>query len=203
MNVQIKEQFSENINRLKNLVSIYESYLAGEGSGRRAFQKTDVLRAATVFLQASLKDLLCNLAHSELPVAAAVCTVATRNGETTDMKQGYATTRTSHSVAPTAASVSQTVPALKPETSSADDLQAIVGGQEGRGNFDTRAIREMLNTAGADPKTPRRTIRRTELRQIVPLADSTIYEMERRGEFPLRFFLTPRCMVWDLAEVMA
>ena len=71
------------------------------------------------------------------------------------------------------------------------------------GNFDARAIREMLKTAGTDPKALCRTIRRTELRQIVPLADSTIYEMERRGEFPQRFFLTPRCVVWDLAEVMA
>jgi prophage regulatory protein len=61
----------------------------------------------------------------------------------------------------------------------------------------------LLQTASADPKGLRRTIRRTELRQIVPLADSTIYEMERRGEFPQRFFLTPRCVVWDLAEVMA
>ena len=48
-----------------------------------------------------------------------------------------------------------------------------------------------------------RTIRRHELRQIVPLADSTIYEMEQRGEFPRRFALTPRCVVWDLAEVEA
>lgn len=65
--------------------------------------------------------------------------------------------------------------------------------------------------AGADlpqlvPPNPlpfRRTIRRAELRQIVPLADTTIYEMERRGEFPRRFNLTPRCIVWDLAEVEA
>jgi prophage regulatory protein len=71
-----------------------------------------------------------------------------------------------------------------------------------RGSFDARAVRELLQTASADPKGLRRTIRRTELRQIVPLADSTIYEMERRGEFPQRFFLTPRCVVWDLAEVM-
>ncbi|CAM8753338.1 AlpA family phage regulatory protein [Burkholderia pseudomallei] len=49
----------------------------------------------------------------------------------------------------------------------------------------------------------RRTIRRQELRQIVPLAETTIYEMERRGEFPRRFNLTPRCVVWDLAEVEA
>jgi prophage regulatory protein len=47
----------------------------------------------------------------------------------------------------------------------------------------------------------RRTVRRPELRKIVPLADTTIYEMEQRGEFPRRFYLTPRCVVWDLAEV--
>jgi prophage regulatory protein len=49
----------------------------------------------------------------------------------------------------------------------------------------------------------KRTIRRAELRQIVPVADTTIYEMEQRGEFPRRFYLTPRCVVWDLAEVEA
>jgi len=49
----------------------------------------------------------------------------------------------------------------------------------------------------------RRTIRRGELHQIVPLAETTIYEMEQRGEFPRRFRLTPRCVVWDLEEVEA
>ncbi|MBE0702845.1 MAG: AlpA family phage regulatory protein [Afipia sp.] len=49
----------------------------------------------------------------------------------------------------------------------------------------------------------RKTIRRPQLREIVPLADSTIYDMEQRGEFPQRFYLTPRCVVWDLAEVEA
>ena len=48
-----------------------------------------------------------------------------------------------------------------------------------------------------------RTIRRHELRLVVPLADSTIYEMEKRGDFPRRFNLTPRCVVWDLEEVEA
>ena len=53
-------------------------------------------------------------------------------------------------------------------------------------------------------ETPiRRTIRRKQLREIVPLADSTIYEMEQRGEFPRRFALSSRCVVWDLAEVEA
>lgn len=49
----------------------------------------------------------------------------------------------------------------------------------------------------------RRTIRRHELHQIVPLAETTIYEMEQRGEFPKRFRLTVRCVVWDLEEVEA
>ena len=46
----------------------------------------------------------------------------------------------------------------------------------------------------------RRTIRRHELHQIVPLAETTIYELEQRGEFPRRFRLTARCVVWDLED---
>jgi prophage regulatory protein len=74
-----------------------------------------------------------------------------------------------------------------------------------------RAAQEVCRAEGDElphllPKSPlpfRRTIRRTELREIVPLADTTIYDMERRGEFPRRFNLTARCVVWDLAEVEA
>lgn len=46
-----------------------------------------------------------------------------------------------------------------------------------------------------------RTIRRQQLKEIVPLADSTIFGMEQRGEFPRRFALSPRCVVWDLSEI--
>jgi prophage regulatory protein len=56
---------------------------------------------------------------------------------------------------------------------------------------------------GQVPQGGRRTIRRQQLRDMVPLADSTIYDMEQRGEFPQRFYLTSRCVVWDLAEVEA
>lgn len=55
----------------------------------------------------------------------------------------------------------------------------------------------------ASPLPFRRTIRRKELHQIVPLAETTIYEMEQRGQFPRRFRLTARCVVWDLDEVQA
>ena len=85
----------------------------------------------------------------------------------------------------------------------ADLLREAVRETEPLGAFDARAIRELYKAAPADPKWLRRTIRRSELRQIVPLADSTIYELERRGDFPQRFFLTARCVVWDLCEVLA
>lgn len=49
----------------------------------------------------------------------------------------------------------------------------------------------------------KRTIRRDQLRDMVPLADSTIYEMEQRGDFPRRFSISARCVVWDLTEVEA
>lgn len=67
----------------------------------------------------------------------------------------------------------------------------------------TEAYEALPQFPKRSPLPFRRTIRRDELRQIVPLAETTIYEMERRGEFPRRFNLTPRCVVWDLAEVEA
>jgi prophage regulatory protein len=52
-------------------------------------------------------------------------------------------------------------------------------------------------------RSHRTTIRREELRRIVPLGDTTIYELEQKGDFPRRFNLTARCVVWDLDEVEA
>jgi prophage regulatory protein len=62
-------------------------------------------------------------------------------------------------------------------------------------------IRQRFSMSRKFEMPVRRTIRRHQLREMVPLADSTIYEMEQRGEFPRRFALSPRCVVWDLAEV--
>jgi prophage regulatory protein len=67
----------------------------------------------------------------------------------------------------------------------------------------TQDARPADRSRPAERPALRRTIRRDELRKIVPLADTTIYELEQRGEFPRRFNLTPRCVVWDLAEVEA
>lgn len=49
----------------------------------------------------------------------------------------------------------------------------------------------------------RRFVRKSELRRIVPLGESTIYELEKSNDFPRRILLTPRVPVWDLAEVEA
>ncbi|MBG5820138.1 helix-turn-helix transcriptional regulator [Pseudomonas aeruginosa] len=68
---------------------------------------------------------------------------------------------------------------------------------------DTEAYEALPQFPKRSPLPFRRTIRRQELRQIIPLSETTIYEMERRGEFPRRFNLTPRCVVWDLAEIEA
>lgn len=90
-----------------------------------------------------------------------------------------------------------------PVSERARHTREAIRARQPRGAFDARAIRELSQAAPTDPAQLRRTIRRSELRQIVPLADSTIYELERRGDFPQRFFLTARCVVWDVAEVEA
>ena len=53
----------------------------------------------------------------------------------------------------------------------------------------------------ASPAPLRQAITRPQLRKIVPLGDTTIWEMEQRNEFPRRFFLTSRCVAWDFQEV--
>tara|TARA_R100001480_G_scaffold44024_1_gene57147 strand:+ start:6052 stop:6294 length:243 start_codon:yes stop_codon:yes gene_type:complete len=44
-------------------------------------------------------------------------------------------------------------------------------------------------------------INRKTLLAMIPLSDRTIYNMEKRGDFPRRIVLTSRKVVWVLAEV--
>lgn len=44
-------------------------------------------------------------------------------------------------------------------------------------------------------------INRKQLLEKVPLCERTILDMEKRGEFPKRFSVTRRLVVWDLAEI--
>lgn len=67
----IRSNTQRNLTRVRNLTKIYKDHLAGTGSGRRATDKADVLRAAVVFLHASLEDFLRDIARWKLPLAAA------------------------------------------------------------------------------------------------------------------------------------
>lgn len=49
----------------------------------------------------------------------------------------------------------------------------------------------------------KRAIRRPEILAKTGLSATTIYNLEKRGEFPQHFMLTPRCAVWFEAEVDA
>lgn len=46
-------------------------------------------------------------------------------------------------------------------------------------------------------------INRKRLLAMIPLSERTIFNMERRGEFPQRIALTRRNVAWDLAEIEA
>jgi len=47
--------------------------------------------------------------------------------------------------------------------------------------------------------TDQTNFRRQQLREIVRL-QTQIYDMEQRGDFPQRFYLTCRCVVWISPE---
>lgn len=54
---QITERLDRNVERVRNLASLYRA----EGQGRRGVQDTDVLRAAVVLLHAGMEDYLRSL----------------------------------------------------------------------------------------------------------------------------------------------
>src|SRR5690554_2581801 len=69
MREAIRERFTQNVVRVRSLISIYQNSVAGSGRGRRGPTKTDILRAATVLLHASLEDCLRSLAYWKLPLS--------------------------------------------------------------------------------------------------------------------------------------
>jgi prophage regulatory protein len=50
---------------------------------------------------------------------------------------------------------------------------------------------------------PKRFIRRPELLRKVGLSNTQIFYLERSGQMPRHILLTPRCAVWDEAEIEA
>lgn len=69
MKDQIAQRFERNIKRVRHLVGSY-SQIAGTGRGRRPVNTSDLLRAATVFLHATLEDFLRSIEMWKLPGAS-------------------------------------------------------------------------------------------------------------------------------------
>jgi acid stress-induced BolA-like protein IbaG/YrbA len=65
---EIGLRFQSNLERVRGLVTLYET-LAPEKPGRRPVPFTDLLRAAVVFLHATLEDLLRSTLEWKLPSA--------------------------------------------------------------------------------------------------------------------------------------
>lgn len=49
--------------------------------------------------------------------------------------------------------------------------------------------------------TIRRTLRRTLVLAKTGLSKTTVYNLEKAGDFPTHFMLTPRCAVWFEDEI--
>lgn len=68
MKNEIEDRLEKNLSRVKNLVDIFENYAPEK---TKKVKDTDILRAATVFLHATLEDFLRSIAAWKLPLAPA------------------------------------------------------------------------------------------------------------------------------------
>lgn len=65
----MRDEFRQNLHRVQNLANVYDQIARG-GSGRQPVETQDILRAAVVFLHATLEDLLRELLRQRLPEAS-------------------------------------------------------------------------------------------------------------------------------------
>ena len=69
-NVDLLIRYSENLNRVNNLVRVYESHPDSKGKGRKDVQTTDVLRASVVLLHSTFEDMCRTIERELLPFAS-------------------------------------------------------------------------------------------------------------------------------------
>jgi prophage regulatory protein len=65
-----------------------------------------------------------------------------------------------------------------------------------------RRLRANQHDNGEIKMTQKQLIDKKKLREIVPLSDRTIDELEKKGRFPKRFALTSNRVVWDMDDVV-
>jgi RiboL-PSP-HEPN len=70
MKSNIRSRFNSNLGRVRSLLEVYEERKQ-PGSGRQTVEEADLLRAAVVFLHATLEDLLRSIARWKVPYSAA------------------------------------------------------------------------------------------------------------------------------------
>jgi hypothetical protein len=63
-------RFDENIARARHLIEVYEQ-ISPKTQGRKSTQRADLLRAAIVFIHASLEDLIRSICTSRFPLSSA------------------------------------------------------------------------------------------------------------------------------------
>lgn len=66
---QIRANFDQSLERVENLVAVYESHPDARGQGRKKAQVLDILRSAVVLLHATLEEMLRGIAEWKLPLA--------------------------------------------------------------------------------------------------------------------------------------
>ena len=68
---KIRYNLQQNLARVENLVTTYETHPHAQGRGRKNAAVLDILRAAVVLLHATLEELLRSVAYWKLPMAQA------------------------------------------------------------------------------------------------------------------------------------
>ena len=69
MREEIENRLALNLGRVGNLIRVYEG-LSGKGQGRRPVHSSDILRAATVLLHATVEDFLRSIELWKLPAGS-------------------------------------------------------------------------------------------------------------------------------------
>lgn len=67
LNVHLWGRYLKNLNRVTNLVHVYESHPDSKGKGRKDVRTTDILRASVVLLHSTFEDICRTIERELLP----------------------------------------------------------------------------------------------------------------------------------------